>query len=112
MRYLSATLAAVIGSAVLAETVINYDDGSQYTLLPSAAVYVSPNELFNKQEFLNTRQVVFTPIVPNRRRDYVNVTSPSDGLTPGSPEWCALYVPFQDGYTFSDQVWQKSCRSS
>lgn len=109
MRYLTAALAAVIASATAADTVIYYDDGTTYTLLNGEEAFVSYNELFSKQEFQDSGQILFVPRYPNRKRDYVETSDPSDGLTPGGPEWCAVYEPFQNGYSFSDAVWSKNC---
>jgi hypothetical protein len=109
MRYLTAALAAVMCSAALAETTIYYDDGTTYTLLNGEEVFVSYNDMFTKQEFLNNGQILFSPRHPNRKRDYVETTDPADGLTPGGAEWCAVYEPFKDGYTFSDAIWSKNC---
>jgi len=92
--------------------VIIYDDGSQYTLLNGEKIYVSYNDLFQKQTYLNSGRLVFTPLIPNPKRDYIPDVNPSDGLTPGGPEWCSMYVPFQNGYTFEDQLFQKNCRGA
>lgn len=89
--------------------VILYEDGSQYTLLNGEKIYVSYNDLFQKQTYLNSGRLVFTPLIPNPKRDYTPDANPSDGLTPGGPEWCAVYVPYQNGYTFEDQTFQKYC---
>lgn len=109
MRYLTAALAAVMCSAALAKTTIYYDDGTTYTLLNGEEVFVSPNKLYVKQEFLNNGQILLAPRYPNRKRDYVETTDPADGLTPGGPEWCAVYEPYQNGFTFSDALWKKNC---
>ena len=104
-------LAAFFSAICSASTTIYYDDGTTYTLLNGEEVFVSYNNMFIKQEFLNNGQIVFSPRYPNRKRDYVETTDPSDGLTPGGAEWCAVYEPFQDGYSFSDVVWSKNCNT-
>ena len=109
MRYLTAALAAVMCSAALAETTIYYDDGTTYTLLNGEEAFVSYGDMYVKSEFLDSGQILFAPRYPNRKRDYVETDDPSDGLTPGGPEWCAVYEPFQDGYSFADAIWQKNC---
>ena len=104
-------LAAFFSAICSASTTIYYDDGTTYTLLNGEEVFVSYNNMFIKQEFLNNGQIVFSPRYPNRKRDYVETTDPSDGLTPGGAEWCAVYEPFQDGYSFSAAIWSKNCNT-
>lgn len=92
-----------------AETVIYYDDGTTYTLVNGEEAFVSPSKMYIKQEFQDNGQIIFSPRYPNRKRDHVETTDPSDGLTPGGAEWCAVYEPFQNGYSFTDAIWQRNC---
>ena len=39
----------------------------------------------------------------------LKTVDPADGLAPGGAEWCAVYEPFKDGYTFADSIWSKNC---
>ena len=108
----AALLASVVSFAAFADTptVINYPDGSTYTLKNGEKVFVHPYDMYVKQEYTNTGNVLFSKRVPWPTRDYVEPeTTDADGLTPGSPEWCEVYVPFQNGYMFTDGVWQRNC---
>ena len=58
MKYLNemfVALALVMGLSVLAQadTVINYDDGSTYTVSEGEQVYVSGQKLFKKKKWSN-----------------------------------------------------------
>ena len=101
----AALLASVVSFAAFADTptVINYPDGSTYTLKNGEKVFVHPSVMYVKQEYTNTGNVLFSKRVPWPNRDYVEPEATNaDGLTPGSPEWCETYVPYENGYTFSD----------
>jgi hypothetical protein len=108
----AALLASVVSFAAFADTptVINYPDGSTYTLKNGEEIFVHPSNMYVKQEYKNTGDVLFSKRVPWLKRDYVEPeATDADGLTPGSPEWCEVYVPFQNGYTFNDVMWNKNC---
>jgi hypothetical protein len=105
MKYLLASL-FLFSSAVLGQTVINYDDGSTYTLEEKENIFVSRQPVFSKKTY-NTGAVFFTPLEANTDRDYV--PSPTDGIEIGSHEWCLAYVPWSEGYTFNMQAWQRFC---
>ena len=105
MKYLLASL-FLFSSAVFSQTVIEYDDGSTYTLDDRENVFVSTRPLFTKKTYSNGA-VNFTPVEANSDRDYV--ASPTDGIEIGSAEWCAAYVPWSEGYTFNMQAWQRHC---
>jgi hypothetical protein len=109
---IAALLISLVSFAAFADTptVINYPDGSTYTLKNGEEVFVAPGFLYVKQEYTNTGNILFSKRVPWPKRDYVEPeATDADGLTPGSPEWCETYVPFQNGYTFTDGLWQSSC---
>jgi len=105
MKYLLASL-FLFSSAVFSQTVIEYDDGSTYTLDDRENVFVSTRSLFTKKTYSNGA-VNFTPVEANTDRDYV--ASPTDGIEVGSTEWCKAYVPWSEGYTFNMQAWQRFC---
>ena len=105
MKYLLASL-FLFSSAVFSQTVIEYDDGSTYTLDDRENVFVSTRPLFTKKTYSNGA-VNFTPVEANSDRDYV--ASPTDGIEIGSAEWCEAYVPWSEGYTFNMQAWQRFC---
>ena len=105
MKYLLAAL-FLFSSAVFSQTVIEYDDGSTYTLEDTENVFVSTRSLFTKKTYSNGA-VNFTPIEANTKRDYV--ASPTDGIEVGSTEWCKAYVPWSEGLSFNMIWWQRAC---
>ena len=82
--------------SLYADTVINYDDGSTYTLGEREKIYVSTGKLFDKKNYSNGN-VYFTKRAEHARRDYV--AQPTDGLT--GHEWCEAYEPWSEGLTFA-----------
>ena len=93
--------------AVPAATVINYDDGSTYTLENNERIYVEPHKkLFKKKQWSNGG-MVFSVAKPNSKRDYV--AQPQDDFQIGSHEWCKAYVPWSEGLTFDMISWQRAC---
>lgn len=105
MRKLLA-LFALFSLPALSQTIIDYEDGSTYTLEPREEAYVTHEIVFVKREY-KSGSVYFKAIAPNVKRDYVETAW--DGLQPGSHEWCAAYVPWSEGYTFGMQTWQRAC---
>jgi len=106
MKYLAAFL-FLFSSLSFSQTVINYPDGSTYTLENNEYIVVSKDNVFSKNTYKNG-SVHFKPLTPNDKRDFV--PEETDGMEPGSEEWCDTYVPFQNGYTFDDQMWQRACQ--
>jgi hypothetical protein len=106
MKYLAAFL-FLFSSLSFSQTVINYPDGSTYTLENNEYIVVSKDNVFSKNTYKNG-SVHFKPLTPNDKRDFV--PEETDGMEPGSDEWCDTYVPFQNGYTFDDQMWQRACQ--
>ena len=101
--------ALVLGvSQASAETVINYDDGSTYTLEVGEEIFISTpgKPLFSRRQYSN-QDIYFTAQEPWSTRDYV--PTESDGLEPGSHEWCAAYIPWSEGLTFNMITWQRYC---
>ena len=106
MKYLAAFL-FLFSSLSFSQTVINYPNGSTYTLENGEYIVVSKDNVFSKNTYKNG-SVHFKPLTPNDKRDFV--PEETDGMEPGSDEWCDTYVPFQNGYTFDDQMWQRACQ--
>ena len=102
-----AILIALFSVSAIAETVINYDDGSTLTLTEGENVYVVKGKLYQQRSYQNGKTIQFKVIPPTKRRDYV--PQPQDPFAPGSHEWCAAYVPWSEGYTFGMQTWQRHC---
>ena len=106
IKYLLASL-VLFSSAVFGQAVIEYPDGSTYTLENGEYIVVAKDNVFSKNTY-KSGGVHFKPLKPNEKRDYV--PEETDGMEPGSEEWCETYVPYQNGYTFDDQMWQRACQ--
>lgn len=108
MKYLAAFL-FLFSSLSFSQTVINFDDGSTYTLKDGEQVFISNahNVLF-KRQLMKNKDTFFIAQKPWEKRDHV--PQPTDGMAKGSKEWCETYVPFQNGYTFDDQLWERACK--
>ena len=82
MRKIMAGLALLgFAAAISAETVINYDDGSTYTLTEGEEIYISKGTLFTRR-ILNNKDTFFTAQDPWTSRDYV--PEPQDPFQPVS----------------------------
>ena len=110
MKYLIALLAFISTSAMALTlqqeepAVINYPDGSTYTLGQGEKIYISGVKLFTKKNY-NNGNVYFVKQDEHARRDYE--AQPHDGLT--GHEWCLAYVPWSEGLTFGMVHWQSAC---
>lgn len=100
-------LAAVVLPA-FAQTVINFEDGSTYTLEDGQQIYISTESsaLF-KRQLMKNKDTFFRVQQPWASRDYV--PQPEDEYELGSHDWCAAYVPWSEGYSFNMQWWQRGC---
>jgi hypothetical protein len=107
MRKLLA-LSIVFSSFVSAQTVINYEDGSTYTLVGDEQIYIAAGSsaLHKKKDYSNG-DVYFTTQSPWSKRDYVS--EPEDEFAVGSHGWCKAYIPWSEGYSFNMQTWQRYC---
>ena len=109
MKYLLIVVALFTTSAI-AETVINYDDGSTLTLTEDEQIMVTKGKLYRKQTYSIGKTIQFKEFPETTRRDYVEVdngTDPED--TVGSHEWCEAYIPWSEGLTFNMVAWQRAC---
>ena len=105
MKYLL-VLTALFSMSVSSATVINYDDGSTYTVGEREKIYISTGKLFSKKNYSNGN-VFFTSQVEHAGRDHV--PQPTDGLALGSHDWCEAYEPWSEGLTFYMISWQRAC---
>lgn len=95
-------------SSAYAETVINYDDGSTYTLEDNQEIYIStPQSTLFTRQILNNKNTYFRAQSPWTKRDYVS--QPQDDHPVGSHEWCKAYIPWSEGLTFDMITWQRAC---
>ena len=107
MKKLLAGLALFgFAAGISAETVINYDDGSTYTLTDGQEIFISKGTLFTRR-ILNNKDTFFTAQDAWTSRDYV--PQPQDTMDPGSHGWCKTYVPWSEGLTFDMILWQRAC---
>jgi len=92
----------------VSETVINYDDGSTYTLEDNQEIYIStPNSALFKRQLMQNKDTFFRVQKPWTKRDYV--AQPQDDFAIGSHAWCKAYVPWSEGLTFNMISWQRAC---
>ena len=107
MKWL-ASFAMFASMFAFGETVINYDDGSTYTLGENEQIYIStPHSVLFKRKLLKDKSTYFIAQKPWSKRDYV--PTEADEFEVGSHEWCKAYIPWNEGYTFNMQAWQRSC---
>src|SRR6056300_1433470 len=109
MRKIIAGLALLgLSAGISAETVINYDDGSTYTLTDDQEIYIStPRSALFKRQLMKNKDTFFRVQKPWTKRDYV--AQPQDPFAVGSHDWCKVYVPWSEGYTFNMQAFQRFC---
>jgi hypothetical protein len=68
MKYLLVLL-AIVSTSVAAETVINYDDGSTYTLTEGQEIYISTkNSTLFKRKLYKNKNTYFTAQEPWAKR--------------------------------------------
>jgi hypothetical protein len=107
MKWLILALVLIPFSAH-SETVINYDDGSTYTLSEGEKIYIAKRKLFTQKNY-NNGNVYFTLQKEHTKRDYVPDPDGTDDMVVGSHEWCKAYVPWHEGLTFDMIAWQRFC---
>ena len=92
----------------LSQTVINFEDGSTYTLQENEEIYIStPNTTLFKRKIMKNKDTFFWAQEPWSKRDYV--PQETDEFTVGSHEWCKAYIPWSEGLTFDMISWQRAC---
>jgi hypothetical protein len=98
----------MVSLSAYGDTVINYDDGSTYTLAEQEKIYITRGKLFTQKNYSNGN-VHFTLQKEHTKRDYVPDEDGTDDWAVGSHEWCKAYVPWHEGLTFDMISWQRSC---
>ncbi len=107
MKYLLVSL-ALFSMSALAETVVNFDDGSTYTLENNQVIYISnKNSTLFKRRILKNKDTYFYAQEPWGKRDHV--PEPTDEFQVGSHAWCKAYIPWSEGLTFDMIAWQRAC---
>jgi hypothetical protein len=107
MRNVIAGLIGLVALGATAETVILYDDGSQYTVKDSEHVYVSNYRKLYQMKQYSKGDIKLNKVLPSDKRDYVSVVEPAGAV--GSHEWCESYEPWSEGLTFTMVSWQLGC---
>tara|TARA_R100000908_G_scaffold63615_1_gene45113 strand:+ start:147 stop:539 length:393 start_codon:yes stop_codon:yes gene_type:complete len=107
------TLLASFGvvATTLAQTYIDYPDGSTYTLQDGENIYVTPADLYIKNAYKDGG-VFFKRVYPSTKRDSTYTTYTGEEYPVGSHGWCKNYVPWSEGLTFSMISWQRYCDSN
>ena len=101
-------LFSLVSIGAKAETVINYDDGSTYTLSDNQEIYIStPSSSLFKRQLMKNKDTFFRVQKPWTARDYV--PQPQDPFAVGSHDWCKVYIPWSEGLTFDMISWQRAC---
>lgn len=91
---------------IAAAHVIEYDNGDIYTVGDDEYVFVSKlPHLWMKQTTTNTVQ--FKRVYPTEKVDAVPLTPNPNPI--GTEEWCENHVPYENGYSFTDQYWERAC---
>lgn len=99
---------SLVALSAYGETVINYDDGSTYTLGPNEEIYIStPYSTLFKRQLMGNKDTFFHAQKPWSVRDHV--PQETDNFSAGSHEWCKVYVPWSEGLTFDMITWQRGC---
>ena len=104
MKYLLLIFTLVV-SSVSAHT-ITYDNGDVYTVAEDEFIFISkqPN-LWTYHPY--SKSVQFKKQWPTEKVDRPEPTPNPNPI--GSHEWCKAHVPFEYGYSFADQAWQRAC---
>ena len=109
MKYLLAPL-FLFSSAAFGQTVINFDDGSTYTLEEGQEIYISSEaSTMFKRKLMGNEDTFFYAQEPWSKRDYVADEDGTDDMTVGSHAWCEAYVPWHEGLTFDMISWNYAC---
>jgi len=110
MKYFLGMLFLFVSGLVYPETVINYDDGSTYTLEANQEIYIStPSSALFKRQLMSNKDTFFRVQKPWTKRDYVPDEDGTDEMAVGSHEWCKAYIPWHEGLTFNMISWQRAC---
>ena len=108
IKHLFTIFALLAAPVVYGSTVINYDDGSTYTLSENQEIYIStPSSSLFKRQLMSNKDTFFRVQKPCTKRDYVE--QPQDPFVVGSHQWCKTYVPWSEGLTFDMITWQRFC---
>jgi hypothetical protein len=104
MKYMIGLMVALPMLAI-AHT-ITYDNGEIYTVADDEYIFVSkqPN-LWSYHPY--SKSVQFKKQWPTEKVDQPEPTPNPNPV--GGHEWCKTHVPFEYGFSFSDQLWVRAC---
>lgn len=109
MKYLMVLLLAfsVVAQAEEKEVdTITYKDGDVYTVGDNEQVFISTQEnLWSYHPY--SKSVQFKKQWPTKKVDRPTPTPNPNQM--GTHEWCKTHVPFEFGYSFADQAWERAC---
>lgn len=108
MKYIFACFISLSVMFASAQTVILYDDGSQYTVKGNEKVYVSNYSKLYYTKAYSRGDILFHLTLPNTKKDHVYVETGGVGVI-GSAQWCESYTPWSEGLTFDMITWQRQC---
>lgn len=108
MKYIFACFISLSVMFASAQTVILYDDGSQYTVKGNEKVYVSNYSKLYYTKAYSRGDILFHLTLPNTKKDHVYVETGGVGVI-GSAQWCESYIPWSEGLTFDMITWQRQC---
>ena len=114
MKYILASFALMFAMTTVADDEgkpvesIRYKDGDIYTVKEGETVFITTEEnLYIFKNYPKTAQ--FTRQWPTVRVDRPEPTPAPVGTVPGDQAWCESHVLFENGYTFKDSQWLRSC---
>jgi len=106
MKSVLTALLLCLPLAAFAATTITYDNGEVLTLSENEKVFVTTeSNLWMYRPY--PKSVQFKKLFPTTRIDRQEPTPNANPL--GGHEWCVAHVPFELGYTFSDQLFGRAC---
>jgi hypothetical protein len=109
MKSVLTTLLLCLPLAAFAATTITYDSGEVLTLSENEKVFVTTeNNLFMYKPY--PKSVQFKKLWPTTRIDRAIPTANPNPA--GGHDWCVAHVPYELGFTFSDQLFERACDSN
>jgi len=106
LRRTLTAIALIFPMAASAATVINYADGSTYTLAEGEKIFITDKRLFGLTQADGVYSFGEKPA--NTKRDFVDEET-ADDYPVGSERWCELYEPWSEGMTFNMQWYIRAC---
>ena len=111
MKYMLLLVSFAASFAMAQVNTITYDNGDVYTVEDGEMVYVvKQDHLWLKNNYNNGKTLQFKKVFPTAKVDYTpEDDGTDDSMQVGSHEWCKAFVPWANGFTFSQQWWNRGC---